>query len=302
MLENAPDQALALLQKKDIPQFKKFDLLPHYYLTRGRALTQQSRWELAVQEFQNIPVESGLYGETVMETAWLFYKQRKYESARVFLDVVIGGYQTKGRESTSLKISTLQFFQSRYLKAYISLVEGRTEAAVQDFLELKSDFSRFQKDQEKNVDAVAVIGKVRQESKVWGDMNQVEKSMAGVLELISDWYGHDEAEKARRDLILQMSLMKEIARASEIQAAGVEGVKHHQGIVKLQSESWELFMKSINKTLIKVAKSFKALQLKTDVGRLEVIWLGRSQGARSVDEVVDNYGATIREFDDFLGL
>ncbi|MDZ4678051.1 MAG: hypothetical protein SGI74_11160 [Oligoflexia bacterium] len=300
LLKNEPTQAIKRLSINDLKQYEKFELEDRFYLCRARALTMQNKFEEAIKEFQAISSLSYFYPEALNETAWVFFKMRRFESAHVLLDVITGNYETKNRAGIDLKITPTVYYRARYLSAYLALVEQRTEGAVNEFLDLKNDYDRFLVQNKSDLNVQITLQMIRDKNLEWSDIRYIPPVINKQLDLIGEWIGPEVKEGFKRDIFLQMGLTRELGRMARAQSYIANDDGYSKQLEKLQNNAWVLFANRYTRILKKAEQNMNTLSLKAEVGRLEVIWLGRAQGARNLDEVIDNYGQSVRAIDEFL--
>jgi tetratricopeptide (TPR) repeat protein len=299
LLKNEPDKAIKILSVQDIKQYTKYELEDRFYLCRARAFTMQNKFEEAIKEFQAISSGSPFYADALNETAWVFFKMRRFESAHVLLDVLVGNYETKKRAMFDLKITPTVYYRARYLRAYLALVEQRPEGAVNEFLDLKNDYDKFLSKNKPGMDIVSTLQLIRDGNQDWTDIRYIPPVIIKQLDLIGEWMGPEVRETFKRDILLQMGLTREVQRMARAKDEVTEDA-YVDDLEQLQDTSWRLFVNRYTRVLKKTEQNMSTLSLKAEVGRLEVIWLGRAQGARNLDEVIDNYGQSVRAIDDFI--
>ena len=81
-------------------------------------MTAENRLDDAVRKYQSVDGKSQFYIDALEETAWVFFKMRRFESSQVLLDVLIGNYESAQRLGNQ-KVSDSTYYRARYLKAYL---------------------------------------------------------------------------------------------------------------------------------------------------------------------------------------
>jgi hypothetical protein len=98
-----------------------------------------------------------------------------------------------------------------------------------------------------------------------------------------------------------MALTRELNRTYRFQSLLTGDVVNYQKDIRdLQDKSWKVFAARYDGTLTKLAKDLETLKIKAELGRLEIVWLKRAEGVRSIDEVIDNYRQSARYIDEFI--
>ncbi len=293
-----PAKASALLSKADVSAFTKLGLENQYNLARARISVAQYMYDDAIKYYQAVSSSSDLYIDALEEISWIFFKVKKYESARVLLDVIIGNYEGIQKSGSYLKISSSNYFQSRYLKAYLSLVEAREDGAASEFSDLRRDIDNFSKKQIAFLDAKESLTQIHSSNIKWAGLKELPLKVREQLKLVGEWIGPDIQKTLESDLLFQLSLSRELARSTVLKKD--ELPTYLSTIDKLKNRTWEKFSKKYKENIDRLGQGFRALSLKAELGRMEIIWMARSQGARNMDEVLENYQQRIRSLDEFM--
>lgn len=302
LVQNEFQKAMALLPESESKKFVAAGLGDQYYLCRARALVAQNRFEDALRDFQAVASESPLYIEALEETSWVFFKLRRFESAQVLLDVLIGNFESARRGPASLIVSPNAYFRSRYLKAYMALLEQRTEGASAEFADLKGDYEKFKEKTMAVLDPAKALEVIGKGNGAWTDVRNIPENVKGQLDLVAEWLGPEIKKNLESQIYLQMALSREAVRIKR-QKNLVDQVStaYATRVANLQQMTWKNFSDEYRAVMGRVGKSLKKGALKAELGRLEIVWMNRAQGARNLDEIIDNYQAKMRSVDESMG-
>lgn len=266
-------------------------------MTRARCFLEISQFDSAVLEYQLISPTSQYYYDSLEETAWAQFRTRRLESARTLLDVILTTYETGLGQARS--VSPGMYFRARYLQSYIELVENNVAQATSQFEALEQAISQYMKPQiEELLKARDIANKIASENVKWIDMKAMPADVQRFLEVIGDWTDASVRKKIDRLISLQFSLAREKARfATESEFSG-----YAQTVAKLESAN----LKDLGSELVSAArasaKAMRVLKIKSDLGRIEIKWVERTQGVRSIDELLESYKREVDEVEDHLSL
>ena len=302
IVSNAPLKATLLLKNEHIESFAKLGLVDEFHLTRARAFTAAAQYEDALKEYQIIGGESPFYIESLEETAWIFFKRRRLESAQVLLDVIIGHYESAQRLGNEQKVTTNAYYRARYLKAYMSLIEQRAEGAASEFADLKDEYEITLDELRQSLNSTEPLELIKNENQKWTDIKNFPDKLAAQMDLISEWLGADNKKSIESDIFFQMALRREIDRIKN--NPGVtekDNPAYLKTLETLQEKTWGIFASQYKFTMKKVERELNTLKVKAELGKMEIVWRKRAEGARSLDEVVDSYRQEAKAVDEFMG-
>ncbi|MBK9294556.1 MAG: hypothetical protein IPM57_08945 [Oligoflexia bacterium] len=299
IIESNFEQAVEILNPDEIEKYAQLQLDQLFYLTRSRALLGLNRFEEATKYSQSINSKSPYYVEALEQTAWIFFKSRKFESAQILLEVMISTYESPLKIESDLKVSTTQYFKARYLKAYLALLEQKPEGAANEFSQLKGDYDKFlySLSKEKFQDEVEVL---KTEPIVSSEVSTYTPKLNAHLDYVKEWLGAEVGSHYLNEIKLQAAINNEITRLEKFD--GELEKKYSQSLKTLKVKSFARFKKQYFKAQEKLAQAMGTLSLKCELGRLDVFWLNRAQGARNLEEVIDNYKASTKSIGAYVDL
>lgn len=300
LISNEPATGLKYLNQADIKMFEKFGLADEFNLASARLFAAENKFDDSIKKYQTVDSKSPLYIEALEETAWVFFKMRRFESSQVLLDVLAGNYESAQRLGNQ-KISDSTYYRARYLRAYLALADKRTEGAATAFSDLKSDYEKNLIVIKPTLSSEDILNNIRETNQKWTDINNLPDELTEQLGLISEWEGAEVRKDFEAKIFYQMALTREINRARRFQNELTgESAGYLKSLESLQAITWNEFAMRYDDTLKKLSKDLDTLKIKAELGRLEIVWLRRAEGARSLDEVIENYRQETRSADEFM--
>jgi hypothetical protein len=268
-----------------------------YHMTRARCFLEVNKFDQAVLEYQLISPTSQYYYDSLEETAWAQFRTRRLESARTLLDVIITTYETGLGQNRS--VSPAMYFRIRYLQAYIELIENNVQKATGQFEALEQAISVYIKPKiEQLAKARDIAKKIASENSKWIDMKAMPEDVRTFLETSSDWTDSASRKRIERLIGLQFSLTRELAR--------LQSEKDFSGYVAAVRSLEITNAKNLEAELVSAArataKAMRVLKIKSDLGRIEIKWVERTQGVRSIDELLESYKGEVDEVEDHFNL
>jgi hypothetical protein len=301
LITSDPQEAISLLKPQEFKIYAGLDLGDQFSITLARAYTAENKFDDALKNYQSIPGESKLYVEALEETAWVFFKMRRFESAQVLLDVLLGQYESAQRLGQEQQISPFTYFRCRYLKAYLALVEQRTEGAASEFAELRAEYEKALEKLKPALNADEVLTLIRRDNQKWTDVRNIPEKLSAQLKYIGEWMGADVEKDFESQIYFQMALSREIKRADSFTAIYTkESPGYRNSLESLRDKTWDQFSDRYSKAMAKLTKELNTLKIKAELGRLEIVWMKRAEGARTLDEVIDNYRQEARSIDEVV--
>ncbi len=299
LIKNNPELALLRLRTEELGKYKARQLDQLFYLTRSRTLLALGRYDESIEFSQSIDSYSPYYVEALEQTAWAFFKIRKFESAQILLDVLISSFESPKKTSSDLNISSTLYYRSRYLKAYLALLEQRPEGASNEFSQLKGDYDKFLKQGFSEFNLTALTSNFSSSNGL-ADMKSLPPLVENQTNYMADWLGAEISLDFQSDARFQVAVNKEINRMKKLNSK--ESTGYLAGLLNLKMKSYKNFEMRDSKSIIKLQRAMETLSLKAELGRLDVFWLNRAQGARTLDEVIESYKQSTRSVESYTDL
>jgi hypothetical protein len=293
------EKCVQTLPPKMIKQVKNSQTSDLFHLTRARCFVEINQSDKAILEYQLINTTSPFYFFALVETVLTQFKQRHLESARTLLDVMITTYES-GYGDERKGISTSMYFRSRYLQAYIELVLRNSKRSEALFKSLKEAIEKFEKQSLITESAAAELAKrISAHNLEWIDMRAIPKDIQGFLEMTKEWGDIRFRKRLDRLIDYKFALSRELKRLQDEPKSDFdEYVKNLRTLDQKTSAEMELeFMRAQRN----IARSIRVMKIKSDLGRIEIIWADRAQGVRGIGELLESYQQEVDEVEDFFG-
>ena len=301
-----PDLAAQHLDIKELKSYEKAGIGDELQITLARIRVTQNKLEEALKYYQAINSSSPFYVEALEETAWIFFKLEKYESAQVLIDVLKANYESAQKSSLNLKISSATYYKARYLEAYIILVQQRTEAATGLFSELQRDYSKYPL-----LKRDANVGIYLNNSKMAAflkgqdikssNFRNFQENVSLVMPVISDWVTPELKAQLEKEIKLETAYSFELDRTSKFKSQFNDTLTDYPALTqKLWESTLPQVLKKYALVNTKLNQGINVLSLKAELGKLEITWMARAQGTRSLDEVTDDYISKINVINELM--
>ena len=145
------------------------------------------------------------------------------------------------------------------------------------------------------------LSAIKEGNEKWTDIGNLPEGLNEQLDLISQWEGAEVRKNFENQIYYQMALTREIARTEKYKPELTgDSADYAKNLKLIQDKTWKEFADQFQGMMKKLSKDIETLKVKAELGRLEIVWLKRAEGARSLDEVIDNYRQEARAADEFL--
>lgn len=301
LLLNDPKQAGERLKGKNEKEYEALGLGEVFTITNARVLVAKNEFDKALREYQKLSSTSNYYLQALEETAWVFYKLRRFESSKEIVDIITAQYHGQNSRSATLDVPPSLYYRLRYLRAYIALVQKQGDEAVAEFIDLRKDFDYFFKRTQKQLKPEKALKLLAKNSGAWADIKGLPRFVRDQLQQLENWSGPAAVSKLLNGIKYRMALGHELRRTKNHRGAIQKVWRGYPRLIKKLSQSqWKDLRKTYDLEVSRLAQKINTLSLKAEMGRLEVIWLGRAQGARTVDEIISGYNSQVEFISDYF--
>jgi hypothetical protein len=299
--KNDSASALKRILLQDISHFKKFDLEDEFHLSRARAFAGLSKVGEALSEYQAISSKSIFYINALHEMAIVFFKTKKFETAQMLIDVIRTNYEGSFRGAQKINVPANIYYDARYLEAYIDLTQVNSENATSQFDLLQKENEKYHERHQYSLEVASTIKVINEQGVRWADSRNFTDALQGQLQLISNWMSPDVRLKLEREITLQLTYAHEWARLNTYNSIlkDPELQTYKKAIEKLKQSSLAAIQTDMTEDLKMVMQNIKAFTMKARLAKLEAVSMSKAQGTRSLDEVIDDYLAKVRQIDEF---
>ncbi|MCB0393009.1 MAG: hypothetical protein KDD25_00535 [Bdellovibrionales bacterium] len=281
-------------------KFEKEGIVDLYHLTRARCYISSHKFEEAISEYQRIGQESPHYFQGLSEVGWLFFKTRNLERANEVFNIIAAAHKSIGYNGGK-GVNDRMYFEAKYLRAYMDVLKRSTEYSVQRFNQLKVDAeAKYRAEEFFNGNVVGKIQKiVEKDSSQWIDIASSAPTVRDFIEFASNWVDQKLFSNLVSSLELSISLGKEKKRISKLEFSGRED--YLASIDRLMSASNNEVGKKLTEVVTEANRSIKSVQIKAEMGKLELEWVDRNEGVRDANELLKGFQDSVRSVEDYLG-
>lgn len=293
------EKCLKLLDEKLLKRMKSQEVKDLYYLTRARCHIEINQTDKAILDYQQISTTSVFYSEALEETIWAQFKSRRLESSRTLLDVLITTYES--RLSTGQNVGPASYYRGRYLQAYIELVEKNGQRAENLFRSLNSAIEKYAKEQERIINKSNDYSRqIATESQNWIDVRAMPAEIKEFLFLVKEWGDPRQKHNLDRVIDRHISYVRELQKLKTNPSP--DFAQYREEIAKLEQQNRIFMAQEFERASRSVNRAFSVMKIKSELGRIEIIWSQRAQGVRSIGELLEAYQQEVNDVEDYFSL
>ncbi len=270
-----------------------------YELSLARCSVASEKYDQALRHYQEVSQDSPHYFMALEEIGWIYFKKRDLERASEVYNVITAAYRAFESGQTQ-RVSDRMYYNIRYLRSYLDILRKDKFKESTRFLLLKKHVSEYRKKQDvfKPKMKKQVLRKVLKENEKWVDLASSDPLVLKYLNLVQIWTDNKMVVRLKKEIELIMAVTRENRRLKDF--------KIHLGVYpsqlkKLKTRLSKEIFKSHKKSIIAIDRKVKAIELKADMGELEVEWVNRNEGIRDANELLKSYLKSIKSVEDYIG-
>ncbi len=267
------------------------------HVIHARCYLAEGRYSEAVNNFQTLSVNSDFYISTLEEQAWALFKTRNLISARGVLKILISHFTSRSVHNQVFGAPV--YFRAKYLEAYIELISQNREKSQELFAKLKTEVQEFKKTNLKTkipADLSAKLSKLRSYSQL---LNEDYAFIGEFRKHMSAWAPASDVKALDDNLKYIMALNTEISTVRRLKSPELRS--YLAQVIKTQRAQKELVLATIEKQISDSKRSIDAVEFKANMGEIENFWAVRTEGKRTLSEVLESYKREITHVEDYLG-
>ncbi len=269
----------------------------------ARCLLAEGRYAEAVNKFQTLSVNSDFYLTTLEEQAWAHFKARNLTSSRDILKILISYFT--GQDVKKQIFGADVYFRAKYLQAYIELISENRDRSRDLFAGLRVEIQKFKKyNISKNSSKGIAIPKDTliklSQLKTYSQLLNKEYDFIGKFRsFMSTWSSVEDSKNLDADVRYLVAINSEIDTVRRLKSAElVDYLKKLKVTQKLQAQVVYLTMEQ---SLQQSRRNIDSIEFKANMGQVENFWAARTEGKRTLAEVLDSYKREITMVEDYLG-
>lgn len=267
----------------------------------ARCLLAEGRYAEAVNKFQTLSVNSDFYLTTLEEQAWAHFKARNLTSARDILKILISYFT--GQDIKNQIFGADVYFRAKYLQAYIELISENRERSRELFVSLKAEIQKFKKENfsknsKDNVpkDATTKLAKLKSYSQL---LTPEYAFVPKFRTFMSTWSSIEETKALDNDLRYLVAVNAEMDTVQRLKNSELSN--YARKLKALQKIQIRTVYQAMDKSLAQSKRNIDSIEFKANMGQVENFWAARTEGKRTLAEVLDSYKKEVTMVEDYLG-
>lgn len=264
----------------------------------ARCLLAEGSYAKAVNKFQTLSGSSDFYLTTLEEQAWAHFKTRNLTSSRDILKLLVSYFT--GQDIKDQIFGADVYFRTKYLQAYIELISQNREKSRELFIGLKNEIQKFKKENfAKNIvpkDTGIKLLKIKSYSQM---LNKDYDFIAKFRKYMTTWSSVNELKNFDNAVRYLVALNVEIETVQKLKNS--EFNSYLETLKKSQRLQANYILAAITQQLKESKRNIDSLEFKANMGQVENFWADRTEGKRTLAEVLDAYKREVTHVEDYLG-
>lgn len=293
----SPNECLQQLNEKKKDFFVQSNLSDIYHITRARCLSLKADYYQAYKEYQQVYSSSPNYLHSLQEMVWIQFKRRDIESTKTLTQILLSAYS--GQESgDTVSLSSNNYFQVRYVRSYLELVQGDINNTNDLFSPLRSDFGIYQKSALNTESEVkSALSDFFNSELNWINFKNSNTALSNLNSMSKNWLPLNESILTEKLFKIYIATKLEMKRIQKIKSFS----NYTKAIAKLNSLAKENLNANILKTWEHNNDLLTGFDLKLLLGKNQIQWIKESNGLKSLDDAIKLYEEKQRYLSSFLG-
>lgn len=263
----------------------------------ARCHLDQGQYQKALSNYQSLNVKSELYLKTLEEQAWAHFKVRNLIASREIMNILVNYLTSKDMVQSSFGADI--YFRIRYLQAYIELITQNSDNAKILFSSLNAEIKAYKKN---------VLEKIKLPKSLEGQLKEI-KSYAGLIEakynlikkyrdFLQQWDDQQNITNFDKEIKTLIAINLEVDRVTKL--SGNDFNTYKKNIRELQNKQAKLVLFNIQNYLVNTQRNIDSILFKSNMGQVENVWAERTEGKRTLAEVLDTYRAEVNQVESYL--
>jgi hypothetical protein len=293
-------KCLSYLPSKLESEYKKQNLNDLFRMTRARCFVLIGQMEKSIIEYQHVSEKSKHYISALYESAWANFKMRRLETANTLLEIMIAGHEGYTAQAGSYNIGSKLYYEARYLGSYVKILGESTDAAQLSFAAMEHEFAQFAKVKEREVDRIKRLAKNQDPSGwQWTRIENMPPEWRRYIDTVRVWADDKWVQQLTTGVQHMAAIDMELERLRDNEDRRFSG--YRKSLEMLKGQVSDLLRLSILASSKNILQKVEMIRLKTNMGKVESIWVKRTEGMRSIDEVLDAYRKEAKLIGDYIG-
>lgn len=264
----------------------------------ARCLLAEGRYADALNKFQTLSVNSDFYLTTLEEQAWAQFKIRNLVSSRDILKILISYFT--GQDIKNQIFGADLYFRTKYLQAYIELISQNRDRSQQLFADLKVEIQRFRKENLLKATIPADTEKNFLRLKSYSQLlNKDYAFISKFRNFMNTWSTVGEFKSVDDELRYLIAINSEIDTIRNLKSSTFSS--YYKRLRITQRLQIEMLVASMERSLKESKRNIDSMEFKANMGQVENFWAARTEGKRTLSEVLDAYKREVTLVEDYLG-
>lgn len=264
----------------------------------ARCLLAEGRFADAVNKFQTLSVNSDFYLTTLEEQAWAHFKARNLTSSRDILKILVSYFT--GQDIKNQIFGADVYFRTKYLQAYIELISQNRQKSQDLFISLKSEIQKFKKDNFAKVaipkDTEAKLLKLKSYSQL---LTKDYTFISKFRDYMNNWSSVSDLKAYDNNVRYLTAINIELDTIQKLKSAELS--LYVSQLRRTQKLQVELILAGMDQQLKQSKRNIDSIEFKANMGQVENFWADRTEGKRTLAEVLDSYKREVTHVEDYLG-
>lgn len=267
-------------------------------ISGARCMLMVSKYNEAIRAFHGINSKSPYYLSSLEEQAWTHFKRRDLESARELLSVLSAVYESQKK---TLAIADDSYFKSRYLAGYIELLSGNTEKSKKILRQLSSDIEKYKGGFQISDNHIRTLFKqIREVDNVSKLQEKQFRLLSKIRNLVFSWDRLATLIQIDDGIRYVIAINKELKQIEKLKIAS-NLPNYKNSLMRLRQAVVQSVAQAAYHGVLSSQKTIESLLFKSNMGQLENVWAERTEGKRTLAEVIEDYKYGVMQVEDYLG-
>jgi tetratricopeptide (TPR) repeat protein len=264
----------------------------------ARCLLAEGRYSEALNKFQTLSVNSDFYLTTLEEQAWAQFKTRNLVSSRDIIKILISYFT--GQDVKDQIFGADLYFRIKYLQAYIELISQNRDKSQQLFADLKLEIQRFRKENLSKVIIPSDTAKKLSRLKSYAQLLSKDYAyIAKFRSFMNTWSTVGENKGVDDELRYLIAINSEMDTVRKLKSRTFS--HYYKRLRVTQKLQIRMLIASMEQALKESKRNIDSLEFKANMGQIENFWAARTEGKRTLSEVLDAYKREVTLVEDHLG-
>lgn len=264
---------------------------------QARCFLGQGLYGKALARFQDLNPRGDFYLATLEEQAWAHFKMRNLIASREIMNILVNYFTSRASIQTIFGADV--YFRTRYLQGYVELITQNADKSKQIFTSLNAEVKSYRD---------SVFGQIKIPKTLISQLRNVQAYLDlqdpkfSVLKQYRDFMEQwdDQLNVSEFDRNMKLLISLNIESKNLVSNTNPELKNYRISIAKLQERQSKLVVFNIQNYLVNSQRGLDSILFKASMGQVENIWAERTEGKRTLAEVLDTYKSEVNQVEGYL--